>query len=322
MRKFLFRFFVFTAIGLGISVITGGCIDLLLAGTVRSKERVQDVFRCETLVVGASHAQTAVLPDSFPALVNICSSSEVLYYTYNILSTLQEKYGIIPENVILDAPVASLSSKMDILMREDRMYAKYFSAIPGDELKVLREWNWSFTGYWLTDRLHILTFDKLRQFSDIFIAGKSEPASILPYCGAFYSSDKSNLDLKIIEKDIRSHYGEHPVKSDIQCQYLDKIVRLCRKNKIHLFLLNAPLHKEYFDRIPKEYLDSYYAVIREYAPGEMVHFLDYAHYALPDSCFGDGNHLNLNGAKMLAHQIKKDMELCRRENGGRAGSGI
>lgn len=314
MKIFIFNFLKFIFVGVLLLSITGNSIDIILNKTVRSEEKLRSLLQCETLVIGSSHTQTAILPDSIPALLNISNSSETLYYTYNVLNTLLKNYDIKPDNIILDMPFSSLSSGMDIYLRDNQMYSKYLPAISDRETTPIFYKNSSFITYWLIERSGSLTFDKLKLFFNTFIRHKSALSDLLPYCGTFYASDKSNLREKVAKDAIKLHYDTGgQIKSDIQAEYLKKIVQLCKERKMHLFLLNTPLHKMYMDRIPAEFLDSYYSEINQYISSDNVDFWDYAHFTLPDSCFGDSHHLNLKGAQLFTQVVKKKLEEIKPE---------
>ena len=83
--------------------------------------------------------------------------------------------------------------------------------------------------------------------------------------------------------------------------YLKKIVALCKTNKIKLVLINPPITRDYFKKIPPKFISNYYTTIAELKGN--VEFWDFHSLALEKKCYGDADHINSYGAKILTQKI-------------------
>ncbi len=88
------------------------------------------------------------------------------------------------------------------------------------------------------------------------------------------------------EKTILSNYDIH---------YLNKIIKLCRQNKITPFLVRSPTH----ERFQGNYYESLFQKVRQEQFSE-VNFLDFKDFPLQNSEFGDLQHLNFKGARKFS----------------------
>lgn len=309
---FLSKVLKFGLIGLLLFIASGLLIDALLNYTFLSKTKVQEIFKCETLIVGDSHTQTALFPDSIPGAINISTSSESIYYTYNVLNKLLNDYQITPENIILGVSYHSLARPMDKSLYDktmcDENYSKYFPAIHDDEIGVLKGGgNKIFIYHWVVKKIHLPTSDKLKLLLQ-GIVGKIRTEDI-PYCGFFYLSRKSNLTDKTIDNAIDMHYAVgDDYSSEIQVEYLGRIIKLCKQKGIRLILLNTPLYQSYFDKVPEKYVELYDIELAKLSDNKYVYLWNDSRHTLSDSCFGDGHHLNFMGSCVFSPMIKKRLE--------------
>jgi hypothetical protein len=83
--------------------------------------------------------------------------------------------------------------------------------------------------------------------------------------------------------------------SDINIEYLKKLIKYCRESGKKACLIRSPLHPKYEgfnnERIFEEILNSNFSAIE---------FLDFANFPLLNSDFGDLEHLNYRGAKKFS----------------------
>ena len=107
-----------------------------------------------------------------------------------------------------------------------------------------------------------------------------------------------------INNAIKRHYykqsGEKSF-SILQEQYLMKITQFCNKRQIKVILLNTPISKEYSEKIPIKFKTKYYNLVRELENQSVL--LDFHDLNIKRDCYGDGDHINELGAKILSFKL-------------------
>ena len=86
-----------------------------------------------------------------------------------------------------------------------------------------------------------------------------------------------------------------------------KIIDLCTKKNIRLYLINTPVSDEYLSKIPEKFINHYYNIVEKLKSIKNVKILDYHDYQLPQNCYRDADHLNSNGAKIISEKIVSEM---------------
>ncbi|MCQ2256423.1 MAG: hypothetical protein MJZ41_00345 [Bacteroidaceae bacterium] len=95
-----------------------------------------------------------------------------------------------------------------------------------------------------------------------------------------------------------------PQIHEYNVSYLRKIVAYCDVNNLELIFFNMPSYPT------KSIVDgnkSLHIYVENNYPN--VPFMDYELLQLPDSCFGDVNHLNYRGARVISERIAKDLSI-------------
>jgi hypothetical protein len=134
-----------------------------------------------------------------------------------------------------------------------------------------------------------------------------------PFIGSFYKSERSNLNDSTINIVIQRHYfteyGNEQDYSNYQLKYLKKIIKLCNRKHIDLVLINTPVNNAYFNKIPAKFITNYYSILQKL---NFVQFYDFNSFKMDNNGFGDGDHLNLIGAKefsvIIENKIRQEDE--------------
>ena len=130
------------------------------------------------------------------------------------------------------------------------------------------------------------------------------------FIGYYYKSMNNNLNDSTVIKAIKRHYyqlnGKEQEFSKYQYIYLNKIGKLCVKNNIKLIIINTPVSDNYYKKIPKRFISNYYNTIANF--NNTIDFWDFHSLHLENECFGDGDHLNAIGAKVLTLKIDSILE--------------
>lgn len=254
----------------------------------------------QTVICGDSHTQCAINDSIFFNSVNFSQNSEHNLYTYNFLCMLLENNPHI-ENIILGFSFHNLSLFYDKYLFDNEKtadkYPRYFSILRNTDKEFLLKNNL----YGVVKSSHGIIRTMFNSITD-----NCSDYHDYPFCGSYYPSSRSNFSDSMVNAAIKRHYytGEDVSRvSDLQISFLKEIASLCKEKKVNLIILSTPVHKNYFEKIPKRFIEDYYSLIQDICTNTSVKFFDYHDYQLPVNCFGDGDHLNKSGASIFTVEI-------------------
>lgn len=119
-----------------------------------------------------------------------------------------------------------------------------------------------------------------------------------------YSDLRRNKLEEGIEREGRTDSDSKEARTDQrQIKYLEKIIGYCNENQLEIILFAPP---SYPTEKVKQSNQRVVSFISTNYPN--LKFLNYELMQLPDSCYGDIAHLNLQGAKLFSIELEK--ELC------------
>ncbi|MEO5941803.1 MAG: hypothetical protein ABIP30_10505 [Ferruginibacter sp.] len=256
------------------------------------------------LVCGDSHTECGINDSILKNAVNISNSSEHFLYTFNVLNHLLRNNQQI-KTVILGCSFHSFDGYDNILFEGDRaqsMYARYFPILDFESMASIMHRNASGifkSGINMYGKMAISIIKDSKFYEDY------------PFIGTYYKSDNSNLNDSTVITAIRRHYYQENGKlqefSNYQKLYFSKIVELCIKNNVKLIIINTPISNNYLKRVPHKFILNYYSTISHL--DNRISFWDFHSLDLENKFFGDGDHLNSNGAKILTLKIDSMMNL-------------
>lgn len=285
---------------LTILVIVSGIfgITFMLASKRASNIKLdQDIH---TLICGDSHTKTALNDSIIPNALNIAHSSEHYMYTYSVLKTLLANNPQVT-TVILGMSYHNLSSFYDdyvfVRSKTKYMYPRYATVLTIQALPLIMSHN--FEG---------LVVDFKDIYHGVYRHVNAEDLQDFSFIGWFYKSNRKNKNDTTISRAIGTHYFKAERElygiSTHQLSFLAKISQLCNKMNVRLILINCPLSPDYTSRVPEVFLEYYNDMKSEY--GQYI--LDVHDFHLPDSCWGDGDHLNLSGSIVFSNYLKRALD--------------
>jgi hypothetical protein len=245
----------------------------------------------KTLFVGDSQIQTAINDRLIENSINISSTAESYYFNYYKLKNYLSSNSQI-KKVYLGISYHNLSNYYD-----DFIYGKqsvnissgYFFILPTSERIECLVWNADQPFLFIKKIV-------LSDFSKIF-KNKSEG-----YVNNFVNVIPST---EYINRKLKSQFynnGKLDAFSEINLDYLDRIINLCKTKKIDLIFLTTPLHKYYRDNIPDVYRNKYNEIIKS----KKIEVIDLNSLHLDDDCFiPDGVHVSQKGAIITTEQLKQ-----------------
>ncbi|HEX6430456.1 MAG TPA: hypothetical protein VF008_22345 [Niastella sp.] len=288
MKQFIRKIFAFTVIPLACIVI-GLILIAYISKTIDYKlgPGITEIY------IGDSHIQCAINDSLLENSKNVSKAAESFYYSYYKLKKLIEKNQHI-EKVYLGVGYHSLSNYFDKFINGEYVPSvspKYFYLLPGEVQCKLVAWN----------RKNFPPFIK-----EVARIGYSYLIKEVTFSSSFGYSNNYTHEMASkpsMEKRLQYQFYTNGKLNDfsaINLIYLNKIINLCKTNKIDLVFLNAPIHPYYRSKIPANYI----ARFNEIANAYHVQVIDFSNLSLGDSCFiPNGDHVSEKGAYEVTNEL-------------------
>ena len=245
-----------------------------------------------TIVCGDSHTQTALNDQLMLNTINISTNSQPYYYTCCLLSLLLDRNPQV-NTVVLGYSFHSFISTFDIMLYNDSIananainIGDYYSIVDYEYILKLI----------IGEPQETLNTITTKSIDLLFSINSIGHVQNLPFIGVYHDGYEQCLNEETVERNIQRHYytnsSNTTTEESYQLEYLHEIANLCGQNDVDLFLVNCPVSLQYYIKVPEEVIQQYYAV----ALTIDATLLDYHDFPLPDSCYGNADHLNYYGA--------------------------
>jgi len=127
------------------------------------------------------------------------------------------------------------------------------------------------------------------------------------YCIKIWGGYKNMMMTNITEEVIRKMKEEKNTRdyelSPLMIEYLGKIIALCEKNNVTLYLVLTPLNTFYFERYSERTVNNFLTIVDSLKKEDKIQYLDFQRFFEEDSFFYDGEHLNEKGALIFSHLL-------------------
>lgn len=117
-------------------------------------------------------------------------------------------------------------------------------------------------------------------------------------------SATSAVDSSMDKRLIFQYYNNGRLNpfSEINIEYLNKIVELCKSKDVNLYTLNTPLYDYYAKKVPKKYKEKLHEIISE----SQINYIDLSNLEFKREYFiPDGDHVSKLGAKATSAVLNK-----------------
>lgn len=268
----------------------------------------------KTLILGDSHARTALNPEFIRSSSSSAQTAEELEYSYyKLKSALKSPHSL--ENIILTVSYFNFNGPIE---GEAEMMNRYHRILDEDfykDKKKYGEYSAAICFRHLMD-YKMPAFIPFGLLNNV-IETKAEPLFI----GGYELRQGSLIgQQRALDGAIQRHYyvgNKRREISALRTAYFTKIVRLCEQKGLMLWVINTPLHQDYRALVPQETI-SHYQKIAENAEQKIrlrsgkelqgtgaagFIFLDYSALHVPDAFFFDYDHLNSEGARFFSQII-------------------
>jgi hypothetical protein len=290
MRRFLIRLSKFVSI-IAIAIILIIGVTIIIVSNASFKLPANK----NILVLGDSHTECAIDDHIFSRCINVAGSGTAYLYTYcKLRKFLNENANI--DTVLLSFHWGSLiSSADDKWMFNDEVISsklsRYVTFMDKEELLLYK---CNGTAFKAILQLPVNNLKAIYHFFKQYGKVNYKNLSI----GGYYRLDRDKL-----HKSINNY--DNSRSTDIgkyQKIYLLKIVDLCKSKNVKLILINTPTYNatHYGHLIWLQDYHNTYLHDTEY--------LDFSEFPLPDSCYGDIEHLNYKGAEIFSHYLDKELK--------------
>ncbi len=300
------RFFI-TKVVFFILLITAFLLAPVFLATVNHTiDKVKLPPHVQTLFVGDSHPQCALDDRIFPNSLNICRSAESFVYTYYKVKAILKANPRI-KTVIIGFSYHSVGGKYDTTVKKNNLQFKtmcyrYLPVYDNDLFFYLLRIN-PFGVVQNYPRFSKKSAALLSQ--DIMNRLKYRD---FPFIGSFFDSKHSNLSDSVITWTIARQYhdekGRYIGISEIQKEYLARIIHYFKETNVNLVFVNTPVHEAYLARVPQNNISVYKEIIEQ---NPDVLFLNHSHLTYPPDHWRDGEHLNSLSAKLYTRYLYEQL---------------
>ncbi len=264
------------------------------------------------LIAGSSHSASTFNPDLIPGSINIAVEGECYFYTYYKLKYYYQISNKI-NHIILSYSPCNIGKNTELKLFGNKdtkhYFDKYFMLLDNEGRSKLSKSVENYTVYQLKYQLGIpFSYD-----NDIDILYKYFRGSLkltdFRFSGGFKKYKISSTDISYIDRKIEFYFYDKDKLTDISqfnIEYLEKIAQFCQNKNIKLHLISTPVYRDYNKKVPDSFkkkhqelganLESKYSNVK---------FIDLVNFQLPDSCWLNGDHVNVSGAnKTTDHLIE------------------
>jgi len=242
------------------------------------------------IYIGDSHIRHSIDDSIIENGKNVALNSESYYFSYYKLKQILGNEEI--RNVTLGFSYHNLSSYYDRFIFGD--YSKsvsppYFYILPfKEQLKLIFINGTDF--HFVVDLIKIgfkMLLSKDKPYIGNFINRFSNTSAV-----------KSSMDKRI---DFQ-YYNDGKLNgfSELNLEYLEKIIHLCNKNKVKLSLMNTPLFDYYESKVPEEFKTK----LQYFIDNNQINHIDLSKELTSKIYFiPDGDHLSSDGANILSKKL-------------------
>lgn len=254
---------------------------------INQKSNFKLNINAKYLVLGHSHPECAFNDSLIDYFKNISQSGESYYYTYFKAKKIIEKNPSI-ETVFIEFTNNQINESMNNWIWKEKYmnyrYPQYSPFMNFTDKMVLAKNNLS--GY-----LNSTSLSFKSNFSRVLKQNFSYSESI----GGYLYLERDKTDSLLNKLKINTIDEKNIPISEINLNYLSKLVRFCEEQGKNIFLIRCPQHEKYSGYSN----ESTYQQIRNNRYSS-IEYLDFSKFPLKNSEFGDLEHLNHKGAEIFS----------------------
>lgn len=243
------------------------------------------------IIIGDSNTRWSISDSILKNYSNFSTGGETYLFALNKLRVFEKNNKI--DTLLLSFSPHNVINNMwwndeGITPLDNRMGAFYQDFSLADHLKLLRE----------TPKNYIISLSKIGngEVKSIFATHKKE--SPMFRFGSYLPNKQNETQIKITPFPYKK-----AVITDVELEYLQKIVKECKKKKIYLIFIQTPknyLRKDY----PNYNQNEFYSLYQKHFKN--VDFLDFSHLKLPKHAYWDMIHVDIVGAEYFSAFLQQN----------------
>ncbi len=273
----------------------------------------------QVLVLGDSHPECAINDLKYPIFENRGRSAEIYFFTYFKLKYILERKPKV-QAICLVYNYFSLGKK-----RQTMFGAKNKTKVKSFFLKkYIPIWrNLSnyphYYGYSMKDEPFSIFTESynisIEGIKDVLLYRRAGYSQLNEYKGSFrhdhkesLNDEKIALEMQKLEKSLAEQTDGAYQAADLEEMMLRLMLDLAREHHIPVVLVNTPEHPIQVKNTAQNAIDYHLKVAEDLKREYGVHFLNYHDMDLPENCFYDFGHLNVEGANRFTPILLEDLK--------------
>jgi hypothetical protein len=281
MKKFISQLTLFAL--MTILFIGGG--NLVTAMLIKKKASFKLADNIDKVIIGHSHPESAYNDSLITGMLNIAQSGESYFYSYYKTRELIKQNPNL-RYIFLEFSNNQLEEERDTwIWGEETIafrYPTYSPFLDKEGFRLLLR----------KDPGGILNL-QVKSLMKNAKAVAAKNYNYLKKTGEYVHLVRDKID-SLLSAAANTKKAASPTNklADYNLNYLDKIIALCKKQNVALFLIRSPMHQQVFNSVDEQTFKQ----VRT-TRFNSVEFLDFKNFPLTNHEFGDFSHLNYRGAK-------------------------
>lgn len=289
MKKFILKSLIFLIVAVISFVAFWSIICSNRDETMRLPEN------CNIVFLGNSHIECAINDTIVKNSFNFGRSGDKTEFIYSKVKLLKRF------NPELDTIVIGYDNVLCYQSADSAFNSSLFSPYFFDTHNVKTFFNILFNSSFAYQESHLshpFNWFKLYQFGESMIKNNVNIKDMTNIGGFLYlKRDKLKEDIK---RRSNIKMNKSRTFDALSIFFLDETLKFCQENDMTVIFLCPPQHKKCF--LDSTYYREYYS--KKYSN---IKFYDFKDLELPDSCFGDLDHLNYKGARVFSEHLEKEV---------------
>lgn len=268
--------------------------ELITSVIIKKKSSFKINPNSKYVIFGHSHSQFAFNPKYINNFSNLSEGGESYFYTYQkVKNILKQNHQI--ETVFIEFTNNQIEQDMNQWIWGDKYITSnypIFSPFMNLEDTLILVSN-NFMGY-----IGIIPNSLNDRISRILKSDYDYSKNLGGYEDLMRNKTDSLIANGVSKKKVVQNNSNEI--SEYNMKYLQKIIGVCKGNKVQLFLIRSPQHSKYFGW---ENEQKYQFILNKNF--EFIEYLDFSKFPLKNSEFGDLEHLNAKGAKIFSEWFQR-----------------
>jgi hypothetical protein len=286
MKKLIFKFIAFCVLFLISIIVLFYSVNNNISNNVNFKINQETV----NVIFGHSHPETAFNDSLISKTENFAKSGESYYYMYpKVLRIIKQNKNV--KNVFIEFTNNLVDESMNNwIWGDEYITSRYLTYSPfisvGDQLILLRKNPKTYLEYF-TSSLKT-NFNRVVEKDYVF--------SRFEKFGGYNSLKESKLDslIKANQNNPIKKLENHKI-SNVNIEYLEKIISLCKENNKKVYLIRSPQHSLSPELNNEDFFKE--IILNRFKD---VDFLDFNNFPLSSIEYRDFGHINHKGAKVFS----------------------